>query len=97
MTRFVLSEIASGTLIREGDTMINNDKFDVRPVVAGVAFAALIAFPIFYFDKTVPTVPQEDRKWYNETCIEGVSYISYRSSLSVKFDTNSKVVLCTES
>ena len=77
--------------------MINNDKFDVRPVVAGVAFAALIAFPIFYFDKTVPTVPQEEKKWYNETCIEGVLYISYITSLSVKFDTDSKVVLCTES
>ena len=70
---------------------------NVRPMAAGVVFTVLTVLLAIYLNKAVPTAPQEEKKWYNETCIEGVSYISYRSSLSVKLDTDSKAVLCTES
>jgi len=43
---------------------------------------------------TTNTKAEPEKSWYSEVCVEGVTYISIRSSLSVKFNTDSTVVLC---
>ena len=38
--------------------------------------------------------PIDKTCWFNEVCIDGVTYLSKASRLSVKLGTDSKVILC---
>jgi len=68
------------------DLMINGLIF-----VCIVVFAVLLGLSMF---APVVEKPMDKTGWFDEVCIDEVTYLYKASRLSVKLGTDSKVILC---